>query len=26
LDPIEKRMAECIVYLKEEKKKQVSNG
>jgi hypothetical protein len=26
LDPIEKRMAECIVYLKEEKRKQDLNG
>lgn len=26
LDPIEKRMAECVVYLKEEKRKQEQNG
>lgn len=26
IDPIEKRMAECVVYLKEEKRKQEQNG
>ena len=26
LDPIEKRMAQCVVYLKEEKRKQEQNG
>ncbi|VXB37553.1 Putative ATP-dependent helicase YeeB [Flavobacterium sp. 9R] len=26
LDPIEKRMAECVIYLKEEKRKQEQNG
>jgi len=25
-DPLEKRMAECIIYLKEEKRKRVTNG
>lgn len=25
-DPLEKRMAECIIYLKEEKRKKVANG
>jgi hypothetical protein len=25
-DPLERRMAECIIYLKEEKRKRLANG
>ena len=25
-DPLERRMAECVIYLKEEKRKRLANG